>query len=89
MNFSFPHGTHLCAMEVDTETGQTTMRKYVAVDDIGTIVNPLIVHGQVHGGIVQGVAQALWEEAVYDDAGTWSAARSSTTPSRPRPTRSR
>ena len=70
VSFSFPHGTHLCAMEVDTETGQTTMRKYVAVDDIGTIVNPLIVHGQVHGGIVQGVAQALWEEAVYDDAGT-------------------
>jgi carbon-monoxide dehydrogenase large subunit len=69
-NFSFPHGTHLCAMEVDTETGATTMRKYVAVDDIGTIINPLIVEGQVHGGLVQGIAQALWEEAVYDDAGT-------------------
>jgi carbon-monoxide dehydrogenase large subunit len=69
-NFSFPHGTHLCAMEVDTETGATTMRKYVCVDDIGTIVNPLIVSGQVHGGLVQGIAQALWEEAVYDDAGT-------------------
>ena len=69
-NFSFPHGTHLCAMEVDTETGATTMRKYVAVDDIGTIINPLIVSGQVHGGLVQGIAQALWEEAVYDDAGT-------------------
>jgi len=69
-NFSFPHGTHLCAMEVDTETGATSMRKYVAVDDIGTIVNPLIVSGQVHGGLVQGISQALWEEAVYDDAGT-------------------
>jgi carbon-monoxide dehydrogenase large subunit len=69
-NFSFPHGTHLCAMEVDTETGATTMRKYVAVDDIGTIINPMIVEGQVHGGLVQGIAQALWEEAVYDDAGT-------------------
>jgi aerobic carbon-monoxide dehydrogenase large subunit len=70
VSFSFPHGTHLCAMEVDTETGRTTMRKYVACDDIGNIINPLIVSGQVHGGLVQGIAQALWEEAVYDDAGT-------------------
>jgi aerobic carbon-monoxide dehydrogenase large subunit len=70
VNFSFPHGTHLCAMEVDTETGRSTMRKYVCVDDIGTIINPLIVSGQVHGGLVQGIAQALWEEAVYDDSGT-------------------
>ena len=69
-NFSFPHGTHLCAMEVDTETGATKMRKYVCVDDIGNIVNPLIVSGQVHGGLVQGIAQALWEEAVYDESGT-------------------
>jgi len=69
-NFSFPHGTHLCAMEVDTETGEVKMRKYVCVDDIGNIVNPLIVSGQVHGGLVQGIAQALWEEAVFDDAGT-------------------
>ena len=70
VNFSFPHGTHLCAMEVDTETGGLKMRKYVCVDDIGNIINPLIVSGQVHGGLVQGIAQALWEEAVYDDAGT-------------------
>ena len=70
VNFSFPHGTHLCAMEVDTETGALKMRKYVACDDIGNIINPLIVAGQVHGGLVQGIAQALWEEAVYDDAGT-------------------
>ena len=70
VNFSFPHGTHLCAMEVDTETGQLRMRKYVACDDIGNIINPLIVSGQVHGGLVQGIAQALWEEAVYDEAGT-------------------
>ena len=69
-NFSFPHGTHLCAMEVDTETGQLKMRKYVCVDDIGNVINPLIVEGQVHGGLVQGIAQALFEEAVYDDAGT-------------------
>jgi len=70
VNFNYPHGTHLCAMEVDTETGQVTMRKYVACDDIGNIINPLIVSGQMHGGLVQGIAQALWEEAVYDDAGT-------------------
>jgi carbon-monoxide dehydrogenase large subunit len=70
VNFSFPHGTHLCAMEVDTETGATKMRKYVCVDDIGTIINPLIVEGQVHGGLVQGIAQALWEGAEYDDQGT-------------------
>jgi carbon-monoxide dehydrogenase large subunit len=70
VDFSFPHGTHLCAMEIDTETGGLKMRKYVCVDDIGTIVNPLIVEGQVHGGLLQGIAQALWEEAVHDDAGT-------------------
>ncbi len=70
VNFSYPHGTHLCAMEVDTETGALKMRKYVCVDDIGNIINPLIVSGQVHGGLVQGIAQALWEEAVYDDNGT-------------------
>jgi carbon-monoxide dehydrogenase large subunit len=70
VNFNYPHGTHLCAMEVDTETGEVKMRKYAACDDIGNIINPLIVSGQVHGGLVQGIAQALWEEAVYDDAGT-------------------
>ena len=70
VSFSFPHGTHLCAMEVDTETGASRMRKYVAVDDIGQVVNPLIVQGQVHGGLVQGIAQALWEEAVFDEQGT-------------------
>ncbi|WP_427170982.1 xanthine dehydrogenase family protein molybdopterin-binding subunit [Arthrobacter sp. 92] len=69
-NFSFPHGTHLAAMEVDTETGQVTIRKYVCVDDVGVVVNPLIVEGQVHGGLAQGIAQALYEEAVHDDAGT-------------------
>jgi len=70
VNFNFPHGTHLCAVEVDTETGQVKMRKYTCVDDIGNVVNPLIVEGQVHGGLVQGIAQALWEEAVHDEAGT-------------------
>jgi aerobic carbon-monoxide dehydrogenase large subunit len=68
-NFSFPHGTHLCATEVDTETGFVTIRSYVAVDDVGVVVNPLIVEGQVHGGIAQGIAQALYEEGVYDDDG--------------------
>jgi carbon-monoxide dehydrogenase large subunit len=68
-NFSFPHGTHLCATEVDTETGRVTIRSYVAVDDVGKTVNPLIVEGQVHGGLAQGIAQALYEEAVYDDDG--------------------
>ncbi|MFB9206965.1 xanthine dehydrogenase family protein molybdopterin-binding subunit [Nonomuraea spiralis] len=68
-NYSFPHGTHLCAMEVDTETGMTRIRSYVAVDDVGKVINPLIVEGQVHGGIAQGVAQALYEEAVYDPEG--------------------
>ena len=69
-NFSFPHGTHLAAMEVDTETGRVTLRRYVCVDDIGTVINPLIVEGQVHGGLAQGIAQALFEEANYDDQGT-------------------
>jgi carbon-monoxide dehydrogenase large subunit len=68
-NFSYPHGTHLCAAEVDTETGMVKIRTYVAVDDVGKVVNPLIVDGQVHGGIAQGIGQALYEEAVYDDAG--------------------
>ncbi|GAA3626872.1 xanthine dehydrogenase family protein molybdopterin-binding subunit [Microlunatus ginsengisoli] len=70
VDWSFPHGTHLAAIEVDTETGQVSIRKYVAVDDVGNVVNPLIVEGQVHGGLAQGIAQALFEEAVYDDNGT-------------------
>src|ERR1700683_4396020 len=68
-NFSFPHGTHLCAVEVDTETGQVKIRSYVAVDDVGVVVNPVIVEGQVHGGLAQGIAQALYEEAAYDADG--------------------
>jgi carbon-monoxide dehydrogenase large subunit len=68
-NFSFPHGTHLCAVDVDTETGEVKIRKYVCVDDIGVPINPLIVEGQVHGGLAQGIAQALFEEAVYDESG--------------------
>ncbi|MGW0758481.1 xanthine dehydrogenase family protein molybdopterin-binding subunit [Streptomyces sp. NPDC002814] len=68
-NFSYPHGTHLCAVEVDTETGQTRIRSYVCVDDVGKVINPMIVEGQVHGGLAQGIGQALYEEAVYDDEG--------------------
>jgi aerobic carbon-monoxide dehydrogenase large subunit len=68
-NFSYPHGTHLCAMEVDTETGRATIRKYVCVDDIGHVINPMIVEGQVHGGLAQGIAQAMWEGVEYDAEG--------------------
>jgi carbon-monoxide dehydrogenase large subunit len=68
-NFTFPFGTHMAIVEVDTETGGVNLARYVAVDDCGNQINPLIVEGQVHGGIVQGVAQALWEEARYDEDG--------------------
>ena len=68
-NFVFPFGSHIAVVEIDTETGMVTLVDYIAVDDCGNQVNPLIVEGQVHGGIAQGVAQALWEEAVYDDEG--------------------
>jgi carbon-monoxide dehydrogenase large subunit len=62
-NFSWPSGCHIAVVEVDTETGAVDLVRYVAVDDVGVVVNPQIVDGQVHGGIAQGVAQALWEEA--------------------------
>src|SRR5262245_7092502 len=68
-NFTFPFGTHVCVIEVDEETGEPKITKYVAVDDCGNVINPLLVEGQVHGGIVQGVAQALYEEVVYDENG--------------------
>jgi carbon-monoxide dehydrogenase large subunit len=68
-NFSWPFGTHMCVVEVDTETGSVDLQTYVAVDDCGNQINPLIVDGQVHGGVIQGVAQALFEEAVYDEDG--------------------
>jgi carbon-monoxide dehydrogenase large subunit len=68
-DFSYPHGTHLAAMEVDTETGRVRLRKYVCVDDVGNQINPMIVEGQVHGGLAQGIAQALYEGVVYDDDG--------------------
>jgi carbon-monoxide dehydrogenase large subunit len=68
-NFSYPHGTHFAFVEVDTETGAVELLDYVAVDDVGSVVNPQIVEGQVHGGLAQGIAQALFEEAVHDDQG--------------------
>jgi aerobic carbon-monoxide dehydrogenase large subunit len=66
---TFPFGTHICTVEVDRDTGHVKILRYVAVDDVGNVINPLIVDGQVHGGIVQGVGQALWEGAVYDEHG--------------------
>jgi carbon-monoxide dehydrogenase large subunit len=68
-NFTFPFGTHICVVEVDRETGEIHIGRYVAVDDCGNVINPLLVHGQVHGGIVQSLGQALYEEVVYDDQG--------------------
>ena len=69
-NWTFPSGTHICVVEVDPETGSTRIDKYVAVDDCGTIINPMIVDGQVMGGVAQGIAEALYEEALYDENGT-------------------
>jgi carbon-monoxide dehydrogenase large subunit len=68
-NCTYPFGTHICIVEVDPETGVVELKRYIAVDDVGKVINPMIVDGQVHGGIVQGVAQALWETALYDDNG--------------------
>ncbi|MWV38392.1 xanthine dehydrogenase family protein molybdopterin-binding subunit [Natrialba sp. INN-245] len=69
-NFTFPFGTHVAVVEVDPETGEVDLQTYVAVDDCGEQINPMIVEGQVHGGIAQGVGAALYEGAVYDDTGT-------------------
>ena len=68
-NFSFPAGSHIAEVEIDPETGDVKLDKYTAVDDFGTIVNPTIVEGQVHGGLAQGVGQALTENAEYDESG--------------------
>ena len=68
-NFTWPFGAHVAVVEVDPETGAVDLRKYVAVDDCGNVINPMIVDGQIVGGIVQGIAQALYEEVVYDDDG--------------------
>ena len=68
-NFTYPFGTHVCVVEIDTETGEVKVVKYVAVDDCGRQINPMMVEGQVQGGIAQGIGQALYEEAVYDEYG--------------------
>jgi aerobic carbon-monoxide dehydrogenase large subunit len=68
-NFTYPFGTHIAIVEVDPGTGEVKLTRYVAADDCGPQINPVIVEGQVHGGVVQGIGQALWEEAVYDDSG--------------------
>jgi carbon-monoxide dehydrogenase large subunit len=68
-NCTYPFGTHICIVEVDKDTGQVQLKRYVAVDDCGKVINPMIVDGQLHGGIAQGVGQALWEGAVYDENG--------------------
>jgi aerobic carbon-monoxide dehydrogenase large subunit len=68
-NFTFPFGAHVAVVEVDGDTGHVVLKRYVAVDDCGPQINPVIVEGQVHGGVVQGIGQALWEECVYDENG--------------------
>lgn len=68
-NFVFPFGTHIAVVEVDPNTGQVDLKRYLAVDDVGNVINPMVVDGQIHGGIAQGVGQALYETAVYDSGG--------------------
>ncbi len=68
-NFTFPFGAHICVTEVDTETGAVKIRDYIAVDDCGPVINPTIVDGQLHGGLAQGIAQALYEGVIYDEEG--------------------
>ena len=68
-NCTFPFGTHIAVVEVDGDTGNVEIARYVAIDDVGNVINPLIVDGQVQGGVVQGIGQALWENGVYDDGG--------------------
>jgi carbon-monoxide dehydrogenase large subunit len=68
-NFTFPAGAYICEVEVDPSTGKTTFINFVAVDDFGRLINPMVVEGQVHGGLAQGIGQALLEHAVFDDNG--------------------
>lgn len=67
LNFTFPAGCHICEVEIDPETGVTEIVNFTAIDDFGTIINPMIVEGQVHGGLVQGIGQALYEHGIYDE----------------------
>lgn len=68
-NFTFPNSAHIAQVEIDQDTGEVTITRYVAVDDVGKVINPMIVDGQIVGGIVQGVGQALWEHGMYDEHG--------------------
>ena len=68
-NFVYPFGAHICVVEIDKDTGEVNIVRYIAVDDAGNIINPMIVEGQVHGGIAHGIGQALYEGALYDDSG--------------------
>ncbi len=67
---TFPFGAHIAVVEVDVETGKVELQRFIAVDDAGTLINPLLAEGQVHGGVATGVAQALYEDFVYDEDGT-------------------
>jgi carbon-monoxide dehydrogenase large subunit len=68
-NFNFPYGAYICEVEIDPQTGETEVVSFTAIDDVGTIINPMIVHGQIEGGVVQGIGQAMTEQAVYGDDG--------------------
>jgi carbon-monoxide dehydrogenase large subunit len=68
-NCTFPFGVHVAVVEVDADTGKIELQRYVSVDDCGNVINPMIVEGQIHGGLAQGIAQAIMEEAVYDENG--------------------
>jgi carbon-monoxide dehydrogenase large subunit len=68
-NFTFPNSAHIAQVEVDRDTGEVTIQRYIAVDDVGKVINPMIVEGQIQGGIAQGVGQALWEYGVYNQDG--------------------
>jgi carbon-monoxide dehydrogenase large subunit len=69
VNFTYPFGAHIAVVEIERDTGKVKLLRSVAVDDVGNVINPMIVDGQLHGGIAQGVGQALWEGAVYDEGG--------------------
>ena len=68
-NFTYPFGAHVAIVEIDKETGQISLKRFIAVDDVGNVINPMIVDGQIHGGLAQGIGQALHEGAIYDDTG--------------------
>lgn len=68
-NFTYPYGAHICEVDIDKETGVVSVDRFNAVDDFGTLINPMIVEGQVHGGLVQGIRQAILEDCVYDEGG--------------------